>query len=304
MATELYKRCRPDSFGAMVGQDAAVKTLTAMVEKDKIPHCLLFAGPSGTGKTTASLVLRRHLECSDHDFVEMDAASNGGVDVARQIRRDAGLTPMMGSTRVWLIDEAHKLTNEAQNALLKITENTPKHAYFFLATSVPEKIIAALKSRFTVIPFKAFSETQMMALLKKTTKEEKAKIGQTVIDRIVEAAAGNARSALTLLEKCLLLEDDDARLDCIQSNDTQQASIELARLLMKRPKWADVAKLLKAIGDEPETVRRICLGYFRAVLLGSGDPRMAYLINCFRDNYFDTGATGLALSCFEAVSGK
>src|SRR5688572_25883760 len=138
---ELYKKFRPKTLKGVVGQEGAVSSLQSMIDKGRLPHTILFSGPSGCGKTTIARILKGILECSDLDFFEINCADFKGIDMVRDIRRYVGIPPLHGKSRVWLIDEAHQLTKDAQNAFLKLLEDTPKHAYFMLATTDPQKLL-------------------------------------------------------------------------------------------------------------------------------------------------------------------
>ena len=132
---ELYKKHRPSYLEDVFGQPEAVKVLGSMIEKDDLPHSILFTGPSGVGKTTLARILKEELECHANDFKEINCADFRGIDTIRDIRNNMNRQSLMGGPLIWLIDEAHKLTNDAQTAFLKMLEDTPKHVYFFLATT-------------------------------------------------------------------------------------------------------------------------------------------------------------------------
>jgi len=140
-AVELYRKYRPTKFSQVLGQREAIATLANMGKRRAVPHCLLFTGPSGVGKTTLIRILREKLGCKEHDYVEINAAEARGIDTIRDIQRRLTLSPLSGRCRVWAIDECHRLTTDAQSALLKILEDTPPTAYFMLATTEPNKLL-------------------------------------------------------------------------------------------------------------------------------------------------------------------
>jgi DNA polymerase III gamma/tau subunit len=303
---EMYRRLRPTTFKGVVGQDEAVKALQSMIDTDSIPHTIMLCGPSGTGKTTIARILVERLGCDmDQDFIELDAATKRGIDDARQIRETAKLAPW-GKCRVWLIDECHKLTGDAQTALLKTTEDSSEKAYFILATTDPNKVIPTLRGRCQIFSLKAISAKPMEKILLSACKAEKKKVSQDVLDKIVDVSAGSARVAMQILERVLHLDDEDEQLNAVIASDANAAAIEIARALIKpRARFSDVAKVVKACEEDPEGIRRLVLAYCTTILLGAGKlaPRAAEIIDCFQDNYFDSGKAGLALSCWKACGG-
>ena len=144
---ELYKKYRPKNFKRIVGQPTITEQLTSMTRSNQFPHSSLFSGPSGCGKTTLARIMRNKLDCGDQDFQEVNCADFRGIDMVRDIRNRMNLAPIGGECRVWLIDEAHQLSSQAQNAFLKILEDTPSHVYFMLATTDPQKLIPTIRTR-------------------------------------------------------------------------------------------------------------------------------------------------------------
>lgn len=301
---ELYQKFRPKTLKELVGQDAVVKSLSKMIKQKNVPHAIILSGPSGTGKTTTARILREELQCSDMDFVEINAADARGIDTARDIRQTVRLMPVSGKSRIWLIDEAHKTTGDFQTAILKLLEDAPQHAYFMLATTAPDKLLPTIRTRCTSLQFKPLSEKDMTGLIKAVCAAEKSKVSLEVMEKIIEVSEGSPRKALVLLEQILSLDDEEQQLACCVNSDCEQQAIDICRALMQpKPQWASIAKILKAVKEEPETVRRMMLGYFNTVLLGGGKmaPRAAQAINALRDNLFDSGRAGLTLAVWEAM---
>jgi DNA polymerase III subunit gamma/tau len=197
MSTELYKRYRPKTLKGVVGQDGPVSSLQRLIDKDRMPHAILFTGPSGSGKTTIGRILKDVLQCGDADFVELNCADFKGIDNVREIRRFSGMAPMDGKCRIWLIDEAHKMTNDAQNAFLKLLEDTPKHVYFMLATTDPQKLIKTIHTRCTEVKLSVLKAPDLERILRRVIDKEDLKVSDEVVDEIVEAADGSARQSLS-----------------------------------------------------------------------------------------------------------
>lgn len=305
--TELYRRHRPKIFKTVIGQESAVSTLQQMLATERLPHALLFVGPSGVGKTTLARIIKTKLECSDFDFSEVNAADFRGIDTVREIRTRMGASPMGGKVRIWLIDECHQLSKDAQNALLKALEDTPKHVYFMLATTDSSKLLKTIITRCTEIKLKELSPVHLRQLIKSVCEKESLTISEDVEEKLIECALGSARLALVLLNKLVGIEDEAAQLESIERNAESRESIEIARALLNpRTQWADIAKILKTCETEPESIRWLVLSYMTSVILGGGKmAARAYIcIDCFSDNYFDTKRAGLVRSCWAAVHAR
>jgi len=308
MINELYKKYRPRSLKTFVGQNGAVLALRRMMEKDSVPHALLFTGPSGTGKTTIGRMLKEHLKCSDFDFVEINAADFKGIDTIRDIRRTASMMPMEGSCRIWLIDEAGKLTNDAQNAFLKILEDTPDHAYFFLATTDPQKLLKTIHTRCTEIKLQGLSHKELEQVIVRVAKKESMTLTDEVIQAIIESSDSSARKALVILEQVGWLETEKEQLEAVVASSVHKdKAIELARALIQpNARWPQVAAILKELKDEPEQVRYLVLGYCRSVMLGGGGlaARAFDIVDIFSSNFYDSKQAGLAAACWEVLHFK
>lgn len=304
---EFYKKYRPRKLASVVGQSSAVGVLQGYLKKKRLPHALLFTGPSGTGKTTLVRILQRELECSLSDFAEINSANFRGIDFIREVSATCKLAPMGGPVRVIMIDECHMLSRDAQNAFLKLLEDTPKHVYFMLATTDPQKLIAAIRTRCTEIALKPISKKDIRGLLSSVCKTASLTMSNEVLDEIATLTDGSARKALVVLEQVAQIADEDGQLAALQeaSADTNSETIELCRSLLKRgARWIDIAPVVRKLEDDPETIRHAVLGYMTAVMLKNPKlaPRCYQIINAFRDNFYDSKKAGLVAACFEACS--
>ncbi len=305
---ELYKKYRPRTLDKILGQDSSVKILKSFIAKRKIPHALLFTGPSGCGKTTLARILRRELKCGKHDFTELDCADFRGIEMVRNIRSRLYQAPISGRCRVWIIDECHKLTADAQNAFLKMLEDTPKHVYFMLATTDPQKLKKTIKTRCTEIVVRSLTDKYILSLVAYVCKQEGYdKLPKEVVEKIIESCDGSARKALVLLGKIIDLDDEDEMIDAIKATTVGVQAIAIVRALLNpRVKWMEMAKILKETStEEPEQIRWMILGYAKSVLLGGGkfSARAYLIIDVFRDHFYDSKHAGLVAACYEIIVG-
>jgi len=307
---ELYKKYRPQKLSEVIGQKTAIEPLVAAGREGRFPHAVLFAGPSGCGKTTLARIFRKKLKCVDIDFNEINTADFRGIDTARDIRRKLHLAPFGGGeSRVWLIDECHKLTSDAQNGLLKTLEDTPDHVYFFLCTTEPERLLQTIKTRCTYVAVRALDCDEMEQLVKDVCKKEGIVLDEVVVEKIVAAAEGSARKALVILNSVMGQSDVDKQLEIIHKSHPERDAIEIARMLLKGTSWASVARVLKEIPElenKAEGIRRLVLSYMASVALGKGGDtkRTCEIIECFAEPYFNLGKAGLVSSCYDAVMGR
>jgi len=201
-----------------------------------------------------------------------------------------------------MIDECHKLTTDAQNAMLKVLEDTPDHVYFILATTDPQKLIATVKSRAVQYSMNPLSDMGMMRLLKTTIKKEKESVEKEVIEQIIQDSLGHPRAALNILEKVLNTEPEE-RLEAAKAMAEQtNESIELCRCLLSNSGWKKCSAILQGLkGQEAESIRRVILGYCQSVLLKAGNERAAMVIEQFMEPLYDVGFPGLVFNCYAII---
>ncbi len=306
-ATELYRKYRPGLWKHVLGQPEAIKILDEMVKSNRVPHALLISGPSGCGKTTLARILKKKLNCSDIDFNEINAAEARGIDSIREIQQRMSISPLGGDCRMWLMDESHSLVNLAQQCLLKTLEDTPSHVYFILCTTDPQKLLKTILTRCTEIKLDLLSPSTLKELIQSVLKKEQKELSEEVVGQIAEVAEGSARKALVILNQIIGLTTEDEQLEAIRKSDSKRQAIEIARKLINpKTKWSEVAPILKEVEEEPESIRRMILGYARSVLLGGGglSQRANDLINRFEGNFYDGGSSSLASACYDMVSKK
>lgn len=295
---ELYKRYRPKKLSQVVGQREAVNMLTDFLRGKKMPHVLLFTGASGTGKTTLARIIANELGCFPGDLREINAAMARGIDEARIIASQVNVAPR-GKARVWIVDEAHKLTDDAQNSLLKILEDTPPTAYFALCTTNPTKLIRTIRNRSTEIKTKIVKNDEMESLLNKIIKKEEKTVSQDAVDKIIEYAEGSPRHALVLLNQIIDLPTKE-QAGSIENTDVRQFGNHLFNALLKG-NFAECCKILPNMDMEPEDIRRYVLAAANNVLIKSlGKNKRSYkIINAFRDDTYASGKAGITAACME-----
>lgn len=298
----LYHKYRPKSFDEIFGNGETVRALKGMLTQDDKPHAILFHGPSGCGKTTLARIVANELGCKGSDFTEVDTADFRGIDTIRDIRMKSQYKPLEGEVKVWLLDECHKLSNDAQNALLKILEDTPPHVYFILATTDPQKLIPTIKGRCAQFEVKPLSEKQMKRLLFKVVKSEKEHLERKVYDQIVRDSLGSPRNALQLLDKVLAVEPE-YRLKVAEKEAEQQfKTIELCRALLQRKSWKFVSRILKSLQDEdPEGIRRAIMAYMGKVLIDGENDLAALVMEEMMTSVYYNGFPGLIFACYSIL---
>jgi DNA polymerase-3 subunit gamma/tau len=222
----LYRRYRPETFQEVIGQDHVTEPLRAALAANRVNHAYLFSGPRGCGKTTSARILARALNCAQApisdpcgecdscrdlarggpgsiDVIEIDAASHGGVDDARDLREKAFFAPVRDRYKVYIIDEAHMVTTQGFNALLKLVEEPPPHLRFIFATTEPDKVLPTIRSRTHHYPFRLIPPRLLSDYLSQLAGEEGVAIESAALPLVVRAGAGSARDTLSVLDQLL-----------------------------------------------------------------------------------------------------
>src|ERR1700751_3140934 len=236
----LYRKYRSQTFADLVGQDATSRALQGAIISGRVAHAYLFSGSRGTGKTSAARLLAKSLNCTGRprssaepcnrcesclavlagaalDLIEIDAASNRGIDEIRDLRERVNLAPALGPFKVYIIDEAHMLTEPAFNALLKTLEERPAHVVFVLCTTDAQKIPLPVIGRCQQFVFRRHSETQIVGRLSHIASEEKVAIEPAAMDLIARTAQGSMRDAVGLLDQLVPLASGPISLDAARS---------------------------------------------------------------------------------------
>jgi DNA polymerase-3 subunit gamma/tau len=294
MSSEVfYRKWRPQTLSEVVGQEPVTQTLRHAVESGKIAHAYLFCGPRGTGKTSMARILAKAVNCPNKaggepcnscdmcrsvtegralDVIEIDAASNRGIDEIRSLREKANYAPSLARYKVYIIDEVHMLTEAACNALLKTLEEPPPYVIFVLATTEAHKVLATIVSRCQRFNFHRLRKTEIVDKLKLICKKEKIHIESASLELIARAATGSLRDAENILQQMIAYYGNRIELDQIQTElgiGWDSRVRELARCVVSR----DVAtglKIANSLNSDGVDLRQFNLGlveYLRGLLL-------------------------------------
>jgi len=289
----LYRKYRPQTFSDLVGQDTVVKTLSNAIELDKVAHAYLFTGSRGTGKTSTARILAKSLNCIEGptvnpcgkcpscvdiansnsiDVIEIDAASNGSVEAARNLIDKVQFMPVAGKYKIYIIDEVHMLSNQAFNTLLKTLEEPPKNLVFILATTESHKVLTTIISRCQRFDFKRVNQETICQRLKEIAKKENIKINDKAVSLIARRCHGGMRDALGLLDQASVLsnlqeEITDSDIINLMGSMPEEILFKIADILAKKD-TSSLISLIDSISNtnEPVQVVRELVNYFRNCL--------------------------------------
>lgn len=299
----LYNKYRPKSLSEVKGNSDLVATLDKMLSGKEIPHTFLLHGETGTGKTTIARIIADRLGCVGKDLTEVDSGQFRGIDTIREIRSNSNYQPLEGKCRVWILDECHRNTSDAQAGLLKILEDSPKNAYFILCTTDPQKLLPAIRGRCIQLQTTPLDERQMYALLLGIVKAEGDSLKSDIINQIIQDSMGLPRNAINILEQVLSASEDRRLIVAQKTAEKQSQVIELCRSLIKQESWNRVNKILTGLKDQdPENIRRAVLGYCQAILLKDKNDIAGFVMENFIDPFYNSGFPGLVFACYKTIN--
>ena len=289
----LYRVFRPQTFSEVRGQDHISKTLKNAIVTERLAHAYLFCGPRGTGKTSSAKILAKAVNCLDLqngepcnqcasckaineenflDVLEIDAASNRGIDEIRDLRDKVRFAPSQGRRKVYIIDEVHMLTNEAFNALLKTLEEPPAHVLFILATTEPQKIPLTILSRCQRFDFRKINTSEISSHLADIVREEGVAISDDALSAIARKAAGGMRDAISVLDQCIAFAGERIELhhvELVLGTVSEEATASLVDTVMEQ----DYSKMFLSLNDyiqqgkDIKQILRDSIQYCRQLLL-------------------------------------
>jgi DNA polymerase-3 subunit gamma/tau len=307
----LYRRYRPQTPAEVLGQDHVVRALTGAIRDGRLHHAFLFCGPRGTGKTSTARILAKMVNCATGptaepcggcdqcvairegthlDVVEIDAASHGGVEDARELREKAPTAPVQGREKVYIIDEAQRLSREAFDALLKVFEEPPPGVRFVLATTEPHKMPATIVGRCQRFDFRRHTMEGLSELLLKVAASEGVTLDDSAAHAIARHAEGSARDALSLLDQAGVLggqKVDDAAIQALLGAPRSQVQVELADGVAvgdARSSFEIINRLVQD-GQDLRNVTNETLAHFRDLLLVKTAPGQEDLLDIPADGY-------------------
>lgn len=292
MYLALYRKYRPKTFDEVIGQDHIVTTLKNQIKLDKISHAYLFTGSRGTGKTSTAKIFAKAINCTNSkdgspcgecevckaldktniDVLEIDAASNNGVDEIRDLRERVKYPPVVGKYKVYIIDEVHMLSASAFNALLKTLEEPPSHTVFILATTEVHKLPATILSRCIRFDFKLVSLEDLSALLRKILKQEGVTFDEQGVSVIARAGEGSVRDTLSIADRCVSYAGSNLtyqKVVEVLGISEREVLINLSNLILTKNVGEALVELDKVLssGKSPLVFASNLISYFRDLLL-------------------------------------
>lgn len=292
MYLALYRKYRPRTFNEVVGQDHIVKTLINQIKLDKISHAYLFCGSRGTGKTSTAKIFAKAINClsskdgspclscdvcksldgTNIDVLEIDAASNNGVDEIRDLREKVKYPPVVGKYKVYIIDEVHMLSTSAFNALLKTLEEPPAHTVFVLATTEVHKLPATILSRCLRFDFKLVSLEDLSSHLKSVLDSEGVKYDEQAINIIARAGEGSVRDMLSIADRCVSFAGDELtyqKVLAVLGVSEREVLIKITDHILTKNVGEALVELDKVLsgGKSPLVFSNDLISYFRDLLL-------------------------------------
>ena len=308
---EFHLKYRPHRWDEVLGHKAALSSIqNALVKKSA--RTFLLTGGSGVGKTTIARLIAKEVGCSPSDIIEIDGATNTGIDDMRAVIERLQYKSLSGNARTVILDESHAISKQSFQSMLKVLEEPPTDVYWVLCTTEPDRIPKNIRTRCLQYDLRPVSIDAILALLETVVKKEKLSVKDEILELIIEAAEGSPRQALVFLAECAELKDAASARSLLKTVGESKEAIDLCRMLLsvasgKGVPWNVVAKLIRVVESPPETTRIIVLRYMAAVVL-SGSPDKsgpaADILDAFATPFLDReGNAPLARACLQVWVG-
>lgn len=305
MATEFHLKYRPKLWKEVLGQKTVVRSLVKVLDQ-KRNRTFLLTGPSGVGKTTIARLIATHVGCEPAAIIEIDGATNTGIDDMREVAARLQYASIDGSPRCVIVDEVHAVSRQAFQSLLKVLEEPPPDVYWVLCTTEADRVPNQIKTRCAVYNLKAVGEDEIYNLLKMVKGQEELTIADDDLKLVVSAAEGSVRQSLVYLAECGDLSKSKSIMRVLEKGSDPKEVIDLCRLMLSvasgdRVKWKAVAELLRSLDISAESARIIVLRYMNSVML-SGNTQKAgaamSVMDCFDSPFLDReGLAPLTMAC-------
>lgn len=294
----LHIQYRPDNLDDFAGNDSIKTSLRSLMDRDDKPHAFLFTGPSGSGKTTLGRIIAKMLHCESEDLKEYNAANTRGIDTIRDITENVHYSALMGKVKVYILDEFHAVTGPAMQAILKVLEDCPKHVFFVLCTTEPDKLLVTVRNRCTSYQVSLLTDSQMKKLLEWVlSKEGITDFSSKVLKEIIRVSEGCPRQALVVLDSVIDVLDEKEALAAVSVVTVGEAEvIEICRAITSKQSWKSIKGKVKDVlsKTEPEKLRYAILGYCNSIMLNSdSNDRISEIIDIFSENTYASGKAGI-----------
>ena len=311
----LITKYRPKNFDEFVGNSVAIRALKRVLASDNIPRAFLIFGEPGCGKTTIARIIKDAVKCDDSAFIELNGSSERGIDTIRNIVSSIAYAPLSGESKVIFIDEAHQLTKEAQEALLKSTEDPPPNTYWIFCTTEPQNIRAALSRRLFKVNVPQLNNEERLELLRRVIKSEgldKSKYSKKVVAKMSQMSEGSAGKLLQIFESIYLLDSEEemmAQLELSGNGELQATDslwIPICRTLVKvseapSARWKVISNCISKITfSDYEPGRRVVMAYISTVLLRTGIPAYANMLEHFTVYNPSSSKAQFILACYKS----